>query len=99
MPTWADDYGAGAAPPLVDLGTTLTAHRFVAFSGNPPVAGLCTGGQDADAVTLDGSQSQGYLAVPGLPVQVETNAAIASGATLESDSIGRCATWVSGAKV
>ncbi|HEX5181476.1 MAG TPA: capsid cement protein [Gemmatimonadaceae bacterium] len=45
------------------------------------------------------NQPQGYLAVPGLPVQVESGAAFASGATLQSDSTGRAITWASGPKL
>ena len=105
--SWNAD--AGAAPALIDLGATPTAHRFVAFAGVPPAAALCTSGADANAVTLaqadrgDGSglqnQPEGYLAVPGLPVQVESGAAFSSSATLQSDSTGRAITWASGAKV
>jgi len=95
--SWAED--ASSAPALIDLGTTLTVHRFCAFSGVPPLAGLCASGQDADAVTLGTSQPEGFLSCPGLPVQVESGAAFASGATLQSDASGRAITWASGAKV
>lgn len=89
--SWNED--AGAAPTLIDLGATPTANRLVRFAGVPPAAALCTSGADADAVTLaqadrgDGlglvNQGEGYLAVPGLPVQVESGGAFASGATLQ----------------
>ena len=100
--SWAED--AGGAPAMIDLGATPTPNRFVAFAGVPPGAGLCTSAQDADAVTPaagsgGANQSMGYLAVPGLPVQVESGAAFSSGATLQSDSTGRAITWASGAKV
>lgn len=105
--SWNED--SGAAPALIDLGATPTARRFVRFAGVPPAAALCTSGADADAVTLaqadrgDGSglqnQDEGCLAVPGLPVQVESGAAFASSATLQSDGTGCAITWASGAKV
>ncbi len=99
--SWAED--AGGAPAMIDLGATPTPNRFCAFAGVPPGAGLCTGGQDCDVVSpAQGSganQSQGYLAVPGLPVQVESGGAFASGATLQSDASGRAITWASGPKV
>lgn len=99
--SWAED--AAAAPAMIDLGPTPTANRFVAFTGVPPGAGLCTSCQDADAVTpAQGNgvnQSQGYLAVPGLPVQVESGGAFSSGATLQSDASVRAITWASGPKV
>lgn len=104
---WAED-GMGA-PPGIALGGTPTANRFVRFAGAPPNASLCTSGQDADAVTLaqsdngDGrglqNQSQGFLAVPGLPVQVEAGAAFASGATLQSDGTGRAITQTTGVAI
>ena len=76
----------------------------MAFAGVPLGAGLCTSGQDADAVTPaagsgGANQSMGYLAVPGLPVQVESGGAFSSGATLQSDASGRAITWASGPKL
>ena len=99
--SWAED--AGAAPAMIDMGATPTANRFVAFSGVPPAAALCTTGQDADAVSPaqgnGANQEQGYLAVPGLPLQVESGAAFSSGATLQSDSVGRAITRTSGVAI
>jgi hypothetical protein len=94
--TWAED--AGGAPPLIDLGTTITANRFVKFSGVPPVVGLCGTADDADAISLSGI-AEGYLAVAGLPVQVEAGAAFSSGATLQSDASGRAITRTTGVAI
>lgn len=100
--SWTED--PGGAPAMIDLGATPTPDRFVAFGGVPPGAGLCTSGQDADAVTLPAgsggaNQGMGYLAVPGLPVQVESGGVFSSGATLQSDASGRAITFSSGARI
>lgn len=89
---------------MIDLGATPTPNRFVANAGVPPGAELCTSGQDADAVTPaagsgGANQSQGYLAVSCLPVQVESGGAFSSGASLQSDGSGRAITFSSGAKL
>lgn len=80
----------------VALSGTVTAHRFITAAGAQ--AG-------ADANTLGVARSDG-VSGEKIPVDVigtavvEAGAAIAAGATLESDSSGRGVTWAtSGGKV
>lgn len=100
-------YGDGVL--AVPIGATLAAHRLFRFAGAPPSASLAGLGLDADGVTWRTHQGldtnglpvtrnpdDGFLATPGLPVKVEAGAAFASGATLQSDSVGRAITKTTG---
>ncbi len=85
----------GIYPVTVKATAALTANRFTTFAGAVPATTANALGVTRQTAAIGDAVTVDFL---GSAI-VEAGAAIAAGATVNSDATGRAITWASGAKL
>jgi hypothetical protein len=107
--SFIDSYGAMGASFVNLPGGAPAINRMYVWSGGGSTVSVPAVGADVDGVVCVAENTDpvsgavfaaaGYAALPGLPVRVEVGAAVAAGALLQADSLGRAITRTTGIAV